>query len=214
LDKRRPVGYRVMTDWRSSNTKRLTPNLAALNPFEGVANDVRPSRKIDVRNRPVPLHPHRAAASSIGVSNMQARRRGTTSTRTGSASITRIAPNALRAGSRVPAIPRRPLRNAFRSPADVIRVPLAIMTIMGGLNSLGLSRLSLDSDNGPTMSYVLTQHPLRRVLAFARRSIDDVVNSRAAKREVFGYFKLHRRIERTCESVDLERQWNPEGMRL
>ena len=55
--------------------------------------------------------------------------------------------------------------------------------------------------------YVEVDRPLRRVLAFTRRSIDDVVNSPVAKAEVLGYYKLSRWIERRSEAVDLERQW-------
>lgn len=56
--------------------------------------------------------------------------------------------------------------------------------------------------------HVVVQRPLRRVLAFTRRTIDDVVNDPIAKREVYGFFKLHRQVERRCEIVELERQWN------
>ena len=58
---------------------------------------------------------------------------------------------------------------------------------------------------------VVTQHPLRRVLAFTRRTIDDVVNSPIAKNEVLGYYKLHKWIGRGIEIRDLENQWNPVG---
>ena len=52
---------------------------------------------------------------------------------------------------------------------------------------------------------------LNRVLAFTGLSIDDVVNSRIAKNQVLGYWKLSKTIDRTSEIVDLERQWNPNG---
>ena len=55
------------------------------------------------------------------------------------------------------------------------------------------------------------QKPLRRVLRFTGRSIDDVVNSRIAKNEVLGYYKLQKFIDRRMEIVDLEKQWNPLG---
>jgi hypothetical protein len=54
-----------------------------------------------------------------------------------------------------------------------------------------------------------TQTPLRRVLAFTRRSIDDVVNHPVAKNEVYGYYKLMRQIARHAEIRELETQWNP-----
>ena len=56
--------------------------------------------------------------------------------------------------------------------------------------------------------FILLQRPLQRILAFTRRSIDDVVNDPIAKREVLGYYKLHKQVERACEVVDLERWWN------
>ncbi len=55
--------------------------------------------------------------------------------------------------------------------------------------------------------------PFHRVLGFTGKSIDDVVNCPIAKRTVLGYFKLHREVDRRCEIVDLERQWNPHGRR-
>ena len=54
----------------------------------------------------------------------------------------------------------------------------------------------------------VVQRPLRRMLAFTGRSIDDVVNSPIAKREVLGYYKLHKQITRVGEVRDLEWQWN------
>ena len=54
-----------------------------------------------------------------------------------------------------------------------------------------------------------SQRPLHRVLAFTRRSIDDVVNNRIAKNEVYGYYKLHRQVQRAGEIRELEKQWNP-----
>ncbi len=56
--------------------------------------------------------------------------------------------------------------------------------------------------------HLLIQRPLRRVLAFTGRSIDDVVNDSIVKREVLGYYKLHKQIHRAGEVRDLERQWN------
>jgi hypothetical protein len=61
------------------------------------------------------------------------------------------------------------------------------------------------------VSYVLNQRPLHRVLNFTGRTIDDVVNSPIAKNQVLGYYKLHKLVERRCEMVELERQWNPLG---
>jgi hypothetical protein len=54
----------------------------------------------------------------------------------------------------------------------------------------------------------VVQRPLRRVLAFTGRTIHDVVNNPIVKREVLGYYKLHKQIHRAAEVRDLERQWN------
>jgi hypothetical protein len=62
--------------------------------------------------------------------------------------------------------------------------------------------------SGDNVEYVLIQRPLQRVLAFTRRSIDDVINDPIARNEVIGYFKLYRWIQRESEISDLERQWN------
>ncbi len=63
------------------------------------------------------------------------------------------------------------------------------------------------ADAGRT-EHVEVQRPLRQVLSYTRRSIDDVVNDPVAKAEVLGYYKLHRWIRRRCEIVDLDRQWS------
>jgi hypothetical protein len=80
------------------------------------------------------------------------------------------------------------------------------MDRLAGLG-LGLRRLSPAEANDRT-EFLLIQRPLRRILAFTRRSIDDVVNDPIAKREVLGYYKLHKRVARTMEVRQLERQWN------
>ena len=49
---------------------------------------------------------------------------------------------------------------------------------------------------------------MSRVLSFTGKTIDDVVNDPMAKRQVLGYFKLHKWVERETEIGDLERQWN------
>lgn len=59
--------------------------------------------------------------------------------------------------------------------------------------------------------FVLTQRPLRRIMAFAGRSIDDVVNCPIAKRQVAHYFKLGRWMDRRIEMLELEAQWNELG---
>jgi hypothetical protein len=72
---------------------------------------------------------------------------------------------------------------------------------------LGVTSPSRDGD-GIRTEYILIQRPLQRILAFTRRSIDDVVNDPIAKREVLGYYKLHRHVQRRMETRELERQWN------
>jgi hypothetical protein len=58
------------------------------------------------------------------------------------------------------------------------------------------------------IEHVLPQRPLRRVLSFTNRTIDDVVNDAIAKHQVLGYFKLHKWIDRGIAIRELERQWN------
>jgi hypothetical protein len=80
---------------------------------------------------------------------------------------------------------------------------------MAPLSALGfVSAAPRNVGDAPKIERVVVARPLHRVLAFTRRSIHDVVNDPIAKREVLGYYKLHRWVERGCEIVDLERQWN------
>ena len=82
------------------------------------------------------------------------------------------------------------------------------MSRFAGLG-LGVRRLTEDEGAGPDRTeFLLIQRPLQRILAFTRRSIDDVVNDPIAKREVLGYYKLHKQIARSMHVRDLERQWN------
>ena len=82
---------------------------------------------------------------------------------------------------------------------------------MSMLDVFGFRRPTLPKSQAPGTEYVLVQHPLRRVLAFTRRSIDDVVNDPIVKNEVLGYYKLARQIQRRSEVVELEEQWNRFG---
>ena len=75
-------------------------------------------------------------------------------------------------------------------------------------NPLGAGPVRHVAPDEQRIEHVLVQRPLQRVLAFTRRSIDDVVNDPIAKREVLGYYKLHKQIERGIETRELERQWN------
>ena len=76
-----------------------------------------------------------------------------------------------------------------------------------------MGRPALPVEDGVRTEFVLVQPVLRRVLAFTRRTIDDVINDPIVRREVAGYYKLHRWIERRSEVVELERQWNPSEAR-
>ena len=64
---------------------------------------------------------------------------------------------------------------------------------------------------GDDTHFVMHERPLQKVLAFSRYTLDDVINSRFARNRVYGYYKLHRWIQRGCEVRDLERQWNELG---
>jgi hypothetical protein len=57
------------------------------------------------------------------------------------------------------------------------------------------------------MRLVQVHRPLRRLLAVAGRTLDDVVNCPIAKNQVLGYYKLHRQVERAGEIGELERWW-------
>ena len=75
-------------------------------------------------------------------------------------------------------------------------------------DSLGFKSHKLESPQGDRIEHVIVQRPLQRVLAFTRRSIDDVINDPIARNEVLGYYKLYRWVQRGSEINDLERQWN------
>ena len=73
---------------------------------------------------------------------------------------------------------------------------------------LGLGASLPEKPDATPIELVMIQHPLRRVFAFTRRSIDDVINDPIARNEVTAFYKLHRWVQRECEISDLERQWN------
>ena len=81
------------------------------------------------------------------------------------------------------------------------------MSRLTGLG-LGLPRPSDSGLDADRTEFVLLQRPLQRILAFTRRSIHDVINDPIAKREVLGYYKLHKQIQRGIETRELEGQWN------
>ncbi len=62
---------------------------------------------------------------------------------------------------------------------------------MSGFMDLGLGvRRRAEGSAGDRTEFLLVQRPIQRILAFTRRSIDDVVNDPIAKRELLGYYKL------------------------
>jgi hypothetical protein len=79
---------------------------------------------------------------------------------------------------------------------------------MSIFNLSNLGRRRVRPDWGTATTHVQPERVLRRVLAFTGKTIDDVVNDPITKRQVLGYYKLHRWIDRECEIGSLERQWN------
>ncbi len=84
---------------------------------------------------------------------------------------------------------------------------------MSIFNSLGIGAPTLARPGTHRDEYVMVHRPLRRVMAFLRCSIDQVCDDPMVKNQVFGYFKLYKEIDRRMEMRDLERQWNPAGIR-
>jgi hypothetical protein len=75
--------------------------------------------------------------------------------------------------------------------------------------ALSLERILLPPDPTPKTEYIIIHQPLQRILAFTGLSIDNIIDSPIARNTVYGYFKLHKQVQRTYEIIDLERQWNP-----
>jgi hypothetical protein len=75
--------------------------------------------------------------------------------------------------------------------------------------AIGISRLRPNATALIGTELVQIQRPLDLIFGHLNYSIDDVVNNRIAKNAVLGYYKLSRQVQRGCEIVDLERQWNP-----
>jgi hypothetical protein len=53
------------------------------------------------------------------------------------------------------------------------------------------------------------QRELRKILAFAGWSIDDVIDNPIARNEVRHWYKVGRWMSRELEIAALEKQWNP-----
>lgn len=79
---------------------------------------------------------------------------------------------------------------------------------MSSLSPLGFSSRRRSLESGDRSEQVILQSPLHRVLAFTRRTIDDVVNCPIAKNQVLGYYKLHKWVQRGCQVTDLNRWWS------
>ena len=77
------------------------------------------------------------------------------------------------------------------------------------MESLGFRKIGRASPNDDRIEHVIVRRPLARLLAFTRRTIDDVINDPIARNEVRGYFKLFKWVKRESEISELERQWNP-----
>jgi hypothetical protein len=77
---------------------------------------------------------------------------------------------------------------------------------------MGVPRLEQRALGRPELRVV--QRPLRRVMAFLGYTIDELCNDRVVKNRVLGYFKLYKEINRRGEMRELERQWNPAGLRF
>jgi hypothetical protein len=84
---------------------------------------------------------------------------------------------------------------------------------MSAFDPLGLHAPRLTPQPKGGTEHLHPQHALQRVLAFLGHSIDEVCNDAIVKNKVYGFYKLHKDIARTTEIVELERQWNPAGMR-
>lgn len=56
--------------------------------------------------------------------------------------------------------------------------------------------------------YLFRQREFARLLGFANRSIDQIVNCPIAKRDIYNWFKTDRRMKRWIEIHELEKQWN------
>ena len=78
-------------------------------------------------------------------------------------------------------------------------------------NPLSIQAFHEGPEQSEGVTQVMPQRKLARLLAFAGRTIDDVVNSPVAKREIVHYFKTERLTHRRMEILALEAQWNPLG---
>lgn len=80
---------------------------------------------------------------------------------------------------------------------------------MNSFDPLGFRAPRLDPKAVGGTEHLHRQRALQRVLAFLGHSIDEVCNDAIVKNKVYGFYKLHKDIQRTAEISELERQWNP-----
>ena len=80
---------------------------------------------------------------------------------------------------------------------------------MSDFAPLGLSRIQLPTRTAERTELLVIQHRLQRVLDHTGFTMDDVINNPVARNAVVGYYQLSLFIDRRCEIVELERQWNP-----
>jgi hypothetical protein len=80
---------------------------------------------------------------------------------------------------------------------------------MSDLGAIGISNIRPGAPSGDGIELIHLQRPLDRIFGHLGYCIDDVVDNPIAKHAVLGYFKLSLQVQRGCEIVDLERQWNP-----
>lgn len=85
---------------------------------------------------------------------------------------------------------------------------------MSQFDALGFTSRRHELPGRPSTEYVQPQRLLRRVMAFRRRSIDDIVNDPIVKNDILGYWKVLKQIERRTQVLELEKQWNQLGQRL
>jgi hypothetical protein len=73
----------------------------------------------------------------------------------------------------------------------------------------GLHNFRRRPSEEPSQVHVVRVSELRKILAFAGWSIDDVIDNPIARKDVARWFKLGRWMTRRLEISDLESQWNP-----
>jgi len=68
--------------------------------------------------------------------------------------------------------------------------------------------IGFEQQEDNALVHVQPQRQFRRLLAFAGRTIDDIVNSPLDKRDIFNWYRMSLKMERRLEVLELEQQWN------